>query len=184
MELTAGATPVDFAYALHTDLGHRCRGARVDGQLVPLDRVLKNGEQVDIITVKTGGPSRDWLSVDAGYLQTPRARAKVRAWFNAMTAQATIEKGREAIERVLLGFPGMRQVAACSVPNQLGIEEVWVGYVGQLGVSDRQLQLFCQDKMPPPFVPCRFVALSELPQNEMGKVDRFQLIERLRPNIA
>lgn len=83
--LQQGATPIDFAYAVHTDLGHRCRGARVDGAIVPLDTSLKNGQTVEIISVKQGGPSLDWLNAERGYLATHRARSKVRAWFNALT---------------------------------------------------------------------------------------------------
>ena len=84
--LQQGATPVDFAYAVHTDLGHRCRGARIDGAIVPLDTSLKNGQTVEIISVKVGGPSLDWLNPDRGYLATHRAKSKVRAWFHALQA--------------------------------------------------------------------------------------------------
>ena len=101
IELAASATPVDFAYALHTDLGHRCRGARVDGQLVPLNTALANGQTVDIIAAKEGGPSLDWLNAELGYLKGPRARAKVRAWFNAQAMAATTARGRELVEKLL-----------------------------------------------------------------------------------
>ncbi len=94
--LQQGATPVDFAYSVHTDLGHRCRGARVDGAMVPLDTRLKNGQTVEIISVKQGGPSLDWLNVERGYLATHRARSKVRAWFAAQ--QAEHEASKEAKE--------------------------------------------------------------------------------------
>ena len=82
--LEKGSSPIDFAYAVHTDLGHRCRGARVDGSMVPLDTSLANGQTVEIIAVKHGGPSRDWISPDRGYLRSQRARTRVRAWFNAL----------------------------------------------------------------------------------------------------
>ena len=82
--LEKGSSPIDFAYAVHTDLGHRCRGARVDGSMVPLDTSLANGQTVEIIAVKHGGPSRDWISPDRGYLRSQRARSRVRAWFNAL----------------------------------------------------------------------------------------------------
>ena len=82
--LERGSSPIDFAYAVHTDLGHRCRGARVDGSMVPLDTSLANGQTVEIIAVKHGGPSRDWISPDRGYLRSQRARTRVRAWFNAI----------------------------------------------------------------------------------------------------
>ena len=101
VELPAGATPIDFAYAVHTDLGHRCRGARVDGAMVPLNTPLENGQTVEIIAAKEGGPSLDWLNAELGYLESPRARAKVRAWFNALAQHETIARGREAVEKLL-----------------------------------------------------------------------------------
>ena len=84
ISLEKGSTPIDFAYAVHTNLGHRCRGARVDGAMVPLETALKNGQTIEIIAVKHGGPSRDWISPDKHYLRSQRARQRVRAWFNAL----------------------------------------------------------------------------------------------------
>lgn len=101
VELCKDATPIDFAYTLHTDLGHRCRGAKVDGQMVPLNTRLKNGQTVEVIALKEGGPSLDWLNTELGYLQSQRARAKVRAWFNAQVQAQTIAKGRELVEKLL-----------------------------------------------------------------------------------
>ncbi|MEN3292496.1 MAG: pyrophosphokinae [Burkholderiales bacterium] len=104
IELPAGATPIDFAYHLHTDLGHRCRGARVDGAMVPLSTPLRNGQTVEIISARgagtaAAGPSRDWLS--PGYVASPRTRAKVRAWFNAIEQQETLAQGRSLVEKTL-----------------------------------------------------------------------------------
>ncbi len=101
VELPQGATAVDFAYSVHTNLGHRCRGARIDGAMVPLNTPLQNGQTVEVITVKEGGPSRDWLNPELGFLASHRARAKVRAWFNALALQETIARGREAVEKLL-----------------------------------------------------------------------------------
>ena len=101
IELPAGATPVDFAYHLHTDLGHRCRGARVDGQMVPLQTHLATGQTVEIIAAKSGGPSRDWLNPQLGFLASPRARAKVRMWFNAIELQQRIAQGQAMVEKEL-----------------------------------------------------------------------------------
>ncbi len=101
IELPEGATAIDFAYALHTDLGHRCRGARVDGRVVPLDTPLASGQTVEIVAAKEGGPSLDWLKPDAGYLKSTRARTKVRAWFNALAQRANVARGREAVEKLL-----------------------------------------------------------------------------------
>jgi len=102
IELPTGATPIDFAYHVHTDVGHRCRGARVDGVMVPLNTSLKNGQTIEIITARGAtatGPSRDWLS--PGYLVSPRTRAKVRAWFNAIEQQETLSHGRAMVEKTL-----------------------------------------------------------------------------------
>ncbi|MBB1592500.1 bifunctional (p)ppGpp synthetase/guanosine-3',5'-bis(diphosphate) 3'-pyrophosphohydrolase [Achromobacter sp. UMC46] len=101
IELPAGATPVDFAYHLHTDLGHRCRGARVDGQMVPLQTRLSTGQTIEIISAKSGGPSRDWLNPQLGFLASPRARAKVRMWFNAIELQQRITQGQALVEKEL-----------------------------------------------------------------------------------
>jgi GTP pyrophosphokinase len=101
IDLPAGGTPVDFAYALHTDLGHRCRGARVDGAMVPLNTPLKSGQTVEVVAAREGGPSLDWLNTELAYLASPRARAKVRAWFNAQAQAETIARGRDLVERLL-----------------------------------------------------------------------------------
>ncbi len=99
IDLPAGSTPIDFAYALHTDLGHHCRGAKVDGHMVPLDTPLKNGQRVEIVSAKVGGPSRDWLNVELGYLKSHRARQKVRQWFNNQALADTVATGRAIVER-------------------------------------------------------------------------------------
>ncbi len=101
IDLPKGATPVDFAYHVHSDIGHRCRGARVDGEMVPLDYTLSNGEVVEIITAKSGGPSRDWLNAELGFLHSSRAKAKVRQWFNNQNLEVAIAQGRQVAEKVL-----------------------------------------------------------------------------------
>lgn len=101
VELPRGATAVDFAYSVHTNLGHRCRGARVDGAMLPLNTPLQNGQTVEVIAAKEGGPSRDWLNGDLGYLVSHRAKSKVRAWFNAQAHEETVARGREAVEKLL-----------------------------------------------------------------------------------
>jgi len=101
IELPRDATPVDFAYHLHTDLGHRCRGARVDGHMVPLQTKLHTGQTVEIVTTKSGGPSRDWLNPQLGYLASARAKAKVRAWFNAIELQQRITQGHALVDKEL-----------------------------------------------------------------------------------
>ncbi|GAB4169333.1 MAG: bifunctional (p)ppGpp synthetase/guanosine-3',5'-bis(diphosphate) 3'-pyrophosphohydrolase [Rhodocyclaceae bacterium] len=99
IDLPRGATPVDFAYRVHSELGHRCRGARVDGRLVPLDTPLSSGQRVEVIAAKQGGPSRDWLQPQLRYLVTAHARAKVRRWFAEREEQETIARGRAIIAR-------------------------------------------------------------------------------------
>lgn len=103
VDLPPGSTPVDFAYHLHSDLGHRCRGAKIDGHMVPLNTALKTGQMVEIIASKAvnAGPSRDWLNVQLGYLASPRARTKVRAWFNAVEHAQAMSGGRARVEREL-----------------------------------------------------------------------------------
>jgi GTP pyrophosphokinase len=128
IELPNGATPIDFAYHLHSDVGHRCRGARVDGVLVPLNTVLKNGQTVDIITAKgvstvtgTVGPSRDWLA--PGYAASSRTRAKVRAWFNAIDQQETLSHGRGLVEKTLQR-EGKTAVNLEELAHKLGFSKV------------------------------------------------------------
>jgi GTP pyrophosphokinase len=121
IDLPAGGTPVDFAYSLHTDLGHRCRGARVDGAMVPLNTALKSGQTVEIVSAKEGGPSLDWLNTELGYLKSPRSRSKVRAWFNAQAMDLTIARGREAVEK-LLQREGRTAIKLESLAEQLGFE--------------------------------------------------------------
>ncbi|HEY7639145.1 MAG TPA: HD domain-containing protein, partial [Steroidobacteraceae bacterium] len=101
IELQRGATPLDFAYHLHTDLGHRCRGAKVNGRMVPLNTVLANGDQVEIVTGKQSNPSRDWLVPSLGYLASPRNRSKVRAWFRKLDEEQNRQQGKQILEREL-----------------------------------------------------------------------------------
>ena len=105
VELPRGSTPIDFAYRVHTGLGHRCRGARVDGHMVPLHTELKTGQTVEIMVARQGatpeGPSRDWLNPQLGFLRSARARGKVRQWFNALDTERDADEGRTRVERVL-----------------------------------------------------------------------------------
>jgi GTP pyrophosphokinase len=101
IDLPAGATPIDFAYALHTDLGHRCRGARVDGRMATLDTPLASGQRVEIVAAKSGGPSRDWLNAGRGFVRSHRARQKIRQWFNTQAVQQTVAAGRARVEKLL-----------------------------------------------------------------------------------
>lgn len=121
ISLARNATPVDFAYAVHTDLGHRCRGARVDGSIVALNTPLQSGQQVAIITAKEGGPSQDWLNPHLGYVVGSRARSKIRAWFNARQLENTRQKGREMLEK-LLQREGKTRTSVNTLAQQLGYD--------------------------------------------------------------
>ena len=107
IELPSGATPIDFAYAIHTDVGHRCRGAKVNGRIVPLSTPLQSGDRVEVLTAREGGPSRDWLSPGSGYVATARARNRIRQWFKHQDHEQHVQMGRAALERELgrMGLP-------------------------------------------------------------------------------
>ncbi|MGD2116968.1 MAG: bifunctional (p)ppGpp synthetase/guanosine-3',5'-bis(diphosphate) 3'-pyrophosphohydrolase [Chromatiales bacterium] len=99
IELPLGSTPIDFAYAIHTDVGHRCRGAKVDGRIVTLNTRLESGHTIEILTVKEGGPSRDWLNLHLGYIKTSRARNRVRQWFKHQDYEQHVQIGRASLDR-------------------------------------------------------------------------------------
>jgi guanosine-3',5'-bis(diphosphate) 3'-pyrophosphohydrolase len=128
IDLSAGSTPIDFAYHVHTDIGHRCRGARVNGKLSPLYQELKTGDQVEILTAKRGGPSRDWLNANLGLVKTQRARTKIKAWFKKQEDEQNLSQGRVTLERELqrLGisetnFEKMARELGFKVPDELFI---------------------------------------------------------------
>jgi GTP pyrophosphokinase len=151
VELPAGATPVDFAYSLHTELGHRCRGARVDGQMVPLNTPLANGQTVEIVAAKEGGPSLDWLNPELGYLASSRAKSKVRAWFNALAQQQTIARGREAVEK-LLQREGRTALKLDDLAAQLGFNSAAALFevVGKDEYSLRHIEQLLKPAEPTP----------------------------------
>ena len=151
VELAAGATPIDFAYAVHTDLGHRCRGARVDGAIVPLNTPLASGQTVEVNAAKTGGPSLDWLNGELGYLQSPRSRAKVRAWFNALAQAATVARGREAVEK-LLQREGRTALKHVDLATQLGFRsaDALFEVVGKDEISLRSIEALLRPPVDKP----------------------------------
>ena len=151
IELGAGATPVDFAYVLHTDLGHRCRGARVDGAMVPLNTPLANGQTVEVVAAKEGGPSLDWLNGELGYIRSPRSKAKVRAWFNAQAMQTTIARGRELVEK-LLQREGRTAIKLDDLAAQLGFKgaDALFEVVGKDEFSLRNIELLLRPAAPAP----------------------------------
>ncbi|MEP6943883.1 MAG: TGS domain-containing protein, partial [Betaproteobacteria bacterium] len=141
VDLPRGATPVDFAYSVHTSLGHRCRGARVDGALVPLNHPLRSGQQVEIVSAKQGGPSRDWLNPDLGYVHSRHARAKVRQWFKAQQLEETIAQGRTAVEREL-ARAGMTALNLDSLAHAAGFAKLdeFFAAVARTEINTRALQ--------------------------------------------
>ncbi len=149
VDLPRGATPVDFAYALHTNLGHRCRGAKVDGQMVTLNTPLSNGQTVDIQSAKEGGPSRDWLNPELHFLASPRARAKVRAWFNALHLEETLARGREQVEK-LLQREGKTALRHEDLAAQLGFKtaEALFEVVGKDEFSVRTIEQYLRPAAP------------------------------------
>ena len=149
VELPQGATAIDFAYTVHTDLGHRCRGVKLDGVMVPLNTPLKNGQTVEINAAKEGGPSRDWLNADLGYLNSSRAKAKVRAWFNALAMMETIARGREAVEK-LLQREGKTAIKLVDLAFQLGFKSAdeLFEVVGKDEYSLRTIEAFFKPPAP------------------------------------
>ncbi len=142
VDLPAGATPVAFAYALHTDLGHRCRGAKVDGRMVTLDTPLESGQCVEIVVAKSGGPSRDWMNLERGFAKSNRARQKIRQWFNTEALAETIAAGRAAVERELKREGGGGQANLDTLAAKLGLgkaEDLFVA-VAREEVNMRHLQ--------------------------------------------
>ena len=162
VELPEGATPIDFAYTLHTNLGHRCRGAHIDGAMVPLNTVLKNGQTVSITAVKEGGPSRDWLNPELGFLVSARARAKVRAWFNAQVLQETVAKGREAVEK-LLQREGKSSTNLDELSGHLGFKsaEALFEAVGKEEFSLRAIEQFFRPQAASSVTPDDYILLKK-----------------------
>ncbi len=134
VELAANATPLDFAYHVHTQVGHRCRGAKVNGRIVPLTYKIQNGEQIEIITGSRAQPSRDWLSPKLGYLAGARARAKVRSWFRQQDRELHLRQGREIMERELTRL-NVKDVATDSIASQLRLRDTNALCIS-LGVGD------------------------------------------------
>jgi guanosine-3',5'-bis(diphosphate) 3'-pyrophosphohydrolase len=141
-DLPAGSTPIDFAYRIHTDLGHHCVGAKVNGRLVPLNTPLQNGDIVQIVTTKSQrGPSRDWLNPNLGYVKTSHAREKLRAWFRRQERAENVERGREALERELrrLGLTlSEQQDAILRLFHHESIDDL-LAAVGYGGVNPQQI---------------------------------------------
>ena len=134
IDLPAGSTPIDFAYQVHTEIGNRCRGAKINGKLVSLDYCLKTGDQVEILTAKHGGPSRDWLNTNLGLVKTPRAQGKIRQWFKRQDREQNLAQGRAMLDRELRRL-GLNNVDLEKLAFSLDIHNVEELYVA-LGCGD------------------------------------------------
>ena len=137
IDLPAGATPIDFAYHIHTEIGHRCRGAKVNGKLVPLSYKLKTGDQVEILTARRGGPSRDWLNPHLELVKTQRARAKIRQWFKKQAREQNLAHGRAVLEKEFKRL-GLEQLPLEEVAKHFGYRLVDDMYVA-IGTGDLSL---------------------------------------------
>lgn len=174
IDLPKGATPIDFAYTLHTDLGHRTRGAKVNGNIVPLNTKLQNGQRVEILTSKHGSPSRDWLNASLGFLQSPSARAKVRHWFKYQHFEENVAQGRAKLDREL-HRAGIGAVNQEKIAQKLHFQKLedFLAAIGRGDVSEHQIALAIQEEVAPkaeeavrPASPRRTAA----PQSQTGVV--------------
>ncbi len=141
VDLPSGSTPVDFAYHVHTELGHRCRGAKVDGAMAPLNTVLRNGQQVEVTTVAQGGPSRDWLNAQLGYIKSQGARSKVRQWFNRQHYDMDVAQGRAALDKELQRH-GLTALNLDKLADEQGYAKLndFLADIGRGDIGPRRLQ--------------------------------------------
>jgi len=170
IDLPRDATPIDFAYHVHTDLGHRCRGARVNGAMVPLNTPLANGQQVEVIAAKQGGPSRDWLNPALGFLKSAGSRGKVRQWFNRLNHEASIAEGRELVEKELQR-QGMTSVNLEKLAQSFGFAKLadFFAEAGRGEISQRQLQIALRGE-DAPAVPAEAQPLVKKPRAQPGGI--------------
>jgi GTP pyrophosphokinase len=148
VDMPANATPIDFAYAIHTELGHRCRGANVNGRLVPLDYKLKNGDQVSVIAAKRGGPSRDWLNPNLEYVTTQRARSKIRTWLRKQGRDENIQRGRQMLDKEIRRLSvGMTVEVLAKLFNYEKVDDFYaaIGY-GDINSQQIAQRVFDQER--------------------------------------
>lgn len=150
VDLPTGSTPVDFAYHVHTDLGHRCRGAKLDGHIVPLNTKLQNAQRVEILAAKQGGPSRDWINPQLGFLSSHRALAKVRAWFRQEYFEVDVAHGRQTMEREL-ARAGATALALEKVAAALGHKQLdsCLAAIGHNEISAHQIETTIRELRDP-----------------------------------
>lgn len=137
IDLPRIATPIDFAYRVHTEIGHRCRGAKINGRIVPLTYKLKTGQQIEILTATKGGPSRDWLNPSLGYVRTSRARAKIQAWFKHQARDQNLDEGRVLFDREMrrLDVEGLDLPKLAKAVNYQNAEDMYAA----IGAGDLRI---------------------------------------------
>ena len=174
VDLPQGATALDFAFQVHTDVGYRCRGAKANGQIVPLTYTLRNGDHVEVLTTREPRPSRDWLSRDLGYLRTSRARAKVRAWFNQQDHAQHVEEGRALLERELKRL-NTRDLPLEKLARELGFERPVEMYaaLGRNDLSSARIAAAVQALTRPREADT--VPLTRAPREEGGQGDAIRI---------
>jgi RelA/SpoT family (p)ppGpp synthetase len=176
IDLPAGATPIDFAYRIHTEIGHRCRGARVNGKLVNLDHPLKTGDQVEILTAKRGGPSRDWLNLHLHFVHTSRARNKIRQWFRDQNREESIAAGRDLLQRELdrLGIDALTYQDAAGLFGMASVDdfllELGTGGISTVDVAERVLKVGKIEEGPKTVVEEK-LPTREAPQKPASRTD-------------
>lgn len=170
VDLPAGATPIDFAYQIHTEVGHRCRGARIDGKMVGLDYELKSGQRVEVVTASRPGPSRDWMNPNLGYTSSARTRSKIRQWFRNQDREKNIEQGRELVERELkrLGLQDDYKIDDIAIALHYDDEAEFLAKVGFGDIQSAQISgalIRLQDNLKPDDE-LRPLLLRELPKSK------------------
>jgi GTP pyrophosphokinase len=176
IDLPAGSTPIDFAYRIHTEIGHRCRGARINGKLMPLDYQLKTGDQVEIRTTKHGGPSRDWLNPHLHFVYTSRARTKIRQWFRDQNREESIAAGRELLQRELERL-GIEALTFQDVAGLFGMAnadefllELGTGGINTVDVAERVLKVGKIEEAPKTVVEEK-LPTQDAPQKPAARTD-------------
>ena len=182
IDLPTGATPLDFAYRVHTEVGHRCRGAKVDGRIVPLDHRLRTGDRVEIMTAKTGEPRRDWLIEANGFLASSRSREKVRAWFHKLDRARNEAEGKDLLDKELrrLGLLGAdlapaRERFDCASDGELYVQ-VALGYTGPHQVGRALLEHERSQEQSVPAQRTAGVVTAPPPRHPRGKPREFTVL--------
>jgi len=181
IDLPAGSTPVDFAFHIHTEIGHRCRGAKVDGKLVSLNYELQNGQQVQILTTKRGGPSRDWLNPALGYVKTSRARQKIRQWFRRQDREQNIVRGRELLDRELKRL-GVTELSYEAIARRFEYDKV-EDFLAAVGFGDVNPQQIAS-RVAPEEGPDRTIPAETIPRRPSTSAVRVRGVGELFTNLS